>query len=317
MESFMLKQLQEQSRWLSRHAANVTSQYGEDGIIAKALSLLPERTSWCVEFGAWDGKHCSNTYDLIKSHNYRGVLIEPDPLRFRELEITHGASGRNVLLNAFVGFSESDSLDSLLARSDVSKKFDLLSIDIDGNDYHVWEALREYRPNLVVIEFNPTLSNSMLFVQKKEHGINQGSSPASLVELARRKGYELIASTTVNLLFVSSEYYEAFGIADNSLAVMRDDADAPQIFVGFDGHVFLSQANVLGSIMLPWHGLRLKETDIQVLPEHLQKYPEQYTLTDRRLLRWKFGLKSPRRALRRIVDHWRGLAASVDQGIDV
>jgi hypothetical protein len=60
----MLKQLQEQSRWLSRHASNVTSQCGEDGIIAKALSLIPERTFWCVEFGAWDGKLYSNTYDL-------------------------------------------------------------------------------------------------------------------------------------------------------------------------------------------------------------------------------------------------------------
>ncbi len=46
----MLKQLQEQSRWLSRQASNVTSQCGEDGIIASALSRLPERTSWCVEF---------------------------------------------------------------------------------------------------------------------------------------------------------------------------------------------------------------------------------------------------------------------------
>jgi hypothetical protein len=135
----MLSKLKEQSQWLSRHAFNVTSQHGEDGIIARALSLLPEHTFWCVEFGAWDGKELSNTYDLIKSHNYRGVFIEADPIKFRDLEVTHGLSGKNVLLNAFVGFEKSDSLDVLLSRCDIPAKFDLLSIDIDGNDYHVWK----------------------------------------------------------------------------------------------------------------------------------------------------------------------------------
>jgi hypothetical protein len=288
----LLNELQERARWLSRHASNVTSQCGEDGILAKALSLLPERTSWCVEFGAWDGKKYSNTYDLVTSHNYRGVFIEADTVRFRDLEQTHGASGRNVLLNAFVGFSKSDSLDVLLSRCEIPKNFDLLSIDIDGNDYHVWEAMQEYRPKLVIIEFNPTMSNSALFVQEKQNGISQGSSPASLVELGRRKGYELVAAMPFNLLFASSEYYQAFDIPDNSLALMRDDSHVPQIFVGYDGHVFLSDANVLGSIMLPWHQLKLKETDIQMLPKGLQKYPDQYTPTENFLYRLKRRLQS-------------------------
>jgi hypothetical protein len=297
----MLKQLQEQSRWLSRYAVNVTSQSGEDGIIAKALSLLPERTCWCVEFGAWDGKLYSNTYDLIKSRNYRGVLIEPDPARFRDLERTHGASGRNMLLNKFVGFARSDGLDALLSQCDIPRNFDLLSIDIDGNDYYVWEAVEEYRPNLVIIEYNPTLSNSALFVQKKSPEINHGSSPASLVELARRKGYELIAATALNLLFVNAEHYGIFGIPDNSLALMRDDSNVPQIFVGFDGHVFLSEANVLGSITLPWHQLKLKETDVQALPGRLQKYPDQYSRTDKLLFHLRRDPQYPKRTLRRLM----------------
>jgi len=301
----MLNEMQEQSRWLSRYASDVTSQRGEDGIIAKALSLLPERTFWCVEFGAWDGKLYSNTYDLIRSHNYRGVLIEADPVRFHDLEVTHGASGRNVLLNAFVGFSESDSLDILLSRCDIPKKFDLLSIDIDGNDYHVWEAFKEYRPKLVVIEYNPTLSNSALFVQKKDPRTKHGSSPASLVELARRKGYELIATTEFNLLFVSHEHYGAYGIADNSLALMRDDSRVPHIFVGYDGHVFLSEENIPGAIALPWHHLALKEADVQVLPKRLQKYPDQYTRIENFLYQVKYDLQQPRRVLRRLQHLWR------------
>jgi hypothetical protein len=289
----VLKDLQEQSRWLSRHASNVTSECGEDGIIAKALDLLSERTSWCVEFGAWDGKSASNTCDLILSQNYRAVLIESDLGRFRDLERRHGPAGRHVLINSSVGFSKADSLDTLLSRCEIPKNFDLLSIDIDGNDYYAWEAVDAYRPKLVVIEFNPTISNSTLFVQEKKGGRRQGASPASLVELGRRKGYELIATTYLNLLFVASEHYAAFGIADNSLALMRDDSGVPRIFVGYDGHVFLSHGERSGFISLPWHGLRLKEPDVQVLPERLQKYPDEYSPAEKRAFRWKFGLKHP------------------------
>ena len=80
-----LKELQEKSRWLPRHASNVTSQSGEDGIIPKALELLRNRNGGCIEFGAWDGRNLSNTYNVITAHDYRGVLIEADAMRFREL----------------------------------------------------------------------------------------------------------------------------------------------------------------------------------------------------------------------------------------
>ena len=297
----MLAELQQKGRWLSHHAQNTTSQCGEDGIIAKALSLIPDRNFWCVEFGAWDGKLYSNTHNLVQSQNYRGVFIEADPIRFRELENTHGASGRHMLRNAFVGFSKSDGLDSILAETEIPKNFDLLSVDIDGNDYYVWEAVEGYRPRLVVIEFNPTIASAVLFVQKKDSGTMHGASAASIVALARRKGYELIAVTAWNLLFVAAEHYGAFGIPDNSLAIMRDDSNVPQIFVGYDGHVFLSQYGSLGSINLTWHGLRLKENNVQVLPAALQKYQDQYNSLERFFYRVIYGIQNPRRVVRRLL----------------
>ena len=222
-------------------------------------------------------------------------------MRFRDLEQTHGASGRNVLLNAFVGFSKSDSLDVLLSQCEIPKNFDLLSIDIDGNDYHVWEAMEEYRPKLVVIEFNPSLSNTALFVQKRDPRASHGSSPASLVELGKRKGYELVAVTPLSLLFVSSEHYGAFGIADNSLALMRDDSQLPHIFFGYDGHVFLSEGNVAGPIAVGWHHLKLRESDVQALPTRLQKYPDQYSRIERIQYLLKCGLQNPRVGLRKFL----------------
>ena len=281
----MLTQLREQSRWLTQHASNVTSQCGEDGIISAALDLLPGKNGWCIEFGAWDGRFCSNTYNLITSRNYRGVLIEQDAQRFRDLQRTHG-SGKNILLNASVGFTETDSLDALLPP-EVPKEPDLLSIDIDGNDYHTWAAIKSFRPKLVVIEFNPTIATAVRFVQEKRGGINQGSSAASLVDLGRAKGYELIAITKINLLFVDSVFYPLFHIPDNSLEVMRvDESDLPHIFVGYDGKVFLAERGGFGTITLPWHGLALEESAVQCLPRNLRKYPYCYNATQQVLFRW-------------------------------
>lgn len=281
----MLTELKERSRWLHRRAVNVTSQFGEDGIISAALDLLPGKNGWCIEFGAWDGRLHSNTYNLILARGYRAVLIEPDAIRFRELQASFGSG--NILLNKFVGFTGKDSLDTLIPDN-VPRDVDLLSIDIDGNDYHCWRAVKHLRPKLVVIEFNATIATPVRFVQDANPRINQGSSAASLVDLAREKGYELIAVTRMNLLFVDSAFYPLFGIPDNSLEILReDDSDVPHVFVGYDGKVFLWERGALGSISLLWHyPLRLQGTSAQRLPRILQTYPWNYSWTQRLLFRW-------------------------------
>ena len=65
---------------------NYFSQNGEDGFLEGILSRIPEKDFNCVEFGAWDGQHLSNTYHLISEKNYRGVLIEGENERFIDLK---------------------------------------------------------------------------------------------------------------------------------------------------------------------------------------------------------------------------------------
>jgi hypothetical protein len=139
-------------------------------------------------------------------------------------------------------------------------------------------------------------------VQPKDPQCTQGSSAASLVELGHSKGYELISSTYHNLLFVSREYYPLFQIPDNCLEVMRDDSHCAQLFVGFDGHVFLTHGHDMGSISLPWHGLKLRESKVQVIPRRIQKFPDNYTLFERVIWRCYFGIEHPRRAWNRFYD---------------
>ena len=84
-----LKELQDQSRWLLQYASNVTSQCGEEVSSRRRWNCFPKRNGWCIEFGTWDGRFASNTYNLINTSGYRGVLIESEPSRFRDLEKTH------------------------------------------------------------------------------------------------------------------------------------------------------------------------------------------------------------------------------------
>jgi hypothetical protein len=117
--------------------------------------------------------------------------------------------------------------------------FDLLSIDIDGNDYHVWDTVKTYKPRLVIIEFNPTIPSDIEFVQEKNNSINHGNSLLSLVKLGKSKGYELIATTYCNGFFVEKEFFDLFKIEDNSIDSLWKNPEAPRIFQLYDGTLML------------------------------------------------------------------------------
>jgi hypothetical protein len=181
------------------------------------------------------------------------------------------------LINAFVGFGEGDLLDAMLANHPIPANPDVLSIDIDGNDYYAWAAINRIRAKIVVIEFNPTIANAVYFVQKCDPKVMQGASPAPLVELGRKKGYELIAATGWNLIFADAQYYDLFHITDNSLEVMREEKNVRHMFIGTDGRVLLEYGGEFGSVPLHWHyPVRLYESSLQPLPKILQCYKQDY-----------------------------------------
>lgn len=250
------------NRWLNEFAKNVTSQFGEDGIIEKALEVINNNDKWCVEFGSWDGQRFSNTYNLIKNKGYSTVLIEANTRRFQDLLKTYEGNKKVTPINAFVGFGESNCLDTILKTTEIPTDFDLLSIDIDGNDYHVWAAVKHYRPKVVVIEYNPTIPVEVEFVQPRDMHVTQGSSLLSVNKLAKSKGYELVATTATNAVFVDSKYFNLFGIEDNSVeAIWTDRSLITHIFFGYDGTVFLR-----GLSVHPWQQIPIQRSRMQLLP---------------------------------------------------
>jgi hypothetical protein len=168
-------------------------------------------------------------------------------------------------------------------------------VDVDGNDYHIVAAMNEFRPKLLLIEYNCTMANAVEFSQPADPRCQQGSSASALIKLSKRKGYELIAVTKLNLLFVDRNYYHIFRIPDNSLEVMRDE-EPNYVFFGYDGTVFLN-----GRCCLEWHpGLRLRSHKIQVLPRILRRYQPSYTFLQKWLFIAYFIYTDPKEGFTRI-----------------
>ena len=231
---------------LLQAAANVTSQSGEDGILACIFELIGEGTRWCVEFGAWDGRKLSNTWNLLQQ-GWHGVLIEGDAAKFAKLRRNTAGNPRVTCLHGLVQPQAGPgSLDGFLSRTAIPQAFDLLSIDIDGNDYHVWASLAAYRPRVVVIEYNPCIPNDVVFVQDCDPSVNQGCSLRALVELGRKRGFELACVTESNGIFIEAGAFGRLGIADNDIDAMAFPKRDAKYFDGYDGtlfHVGLSKLN--------------------------------------------------------------------------
>jgi hypothetical protein len=186
---------------LSSFRRSVYSQNGEDGVIAEINRRLGVTGGWFCEFGAWDGRYLSNTYRLLRQ-GWSGVMIEGDPDRFKRLSRLAERHPSLHPLCRYVAGTGPDRLDAVLAETPIPSEFGVLSIDIDGSDYQVWEGLHDYRPAVVVIE----ITSAVLPGVRRIHGQDgaKGSSFTSMLELGEVKGYELVCHIG-NMIFVRSD----------------------------------------------------------------------------------------------------------------
>jgi len=261
---------------LTDYKRNVYSQKGEDGIIEKILEVLPRRDRWCVELGAYDGIFYSNTRNLIENHGFSAVLIEADTLKFLELQENYRGFTRVYTENTFIGFGSTDNLDIVLSRFEIPREFDFLSIDIDGNEYHVWERISKYSPKVICIEFNPTIPLEVDFVQEADPDVKQGASLSALVRLGTLKGYELVTALRFNAFFVKAEYFPLFGVEDNSPRALWKDGRVTYLFSDMTGRLHLS-----GCKKLPWHDVEIIEDRVQQVPKLIRKFPADFKLLEK------------------------------------
>jgi hypothetical protein len=172
---------------------NQYSQNGEDGIINEILNRLEWETlsNWVVEFGAWDGKHLSNTFALVENKGFKAVFIEGDSAKYQDLlKTAQEFQGINPVCEMVSNDQgKENSLDNLLNRTDIPVDFDVLSIDIDTFDLDIWESFTKYHPKVVIIEIN---SGIMPGILSRHNSLHDGNSFSSTLLVAAKKNYTLV-----------------------------------------------------------------------------------------------------------------------------
>lgn len=176
--------------FLAGSQGNVTSQNGEDGVLAALFDRIGARSQWCFEVGAHDGIRCANTW-ILRQSGWQAVLIEADDLLFDRLQAN--CYGRAHLFHERI---TPDSLDLILAGVGMPLDLDLGVIDIDGEDLRVWEGLQVHRPRVMLVEFNPAGDGIQGGRAEWQAGLD------SIATLGHHKGYLLAATMVCNALFV-------------------------------------------------------------------------------------------------------------------
>ncbi len=261
---------------LGQYAHDVYSQDGEDGILFEILTRLgvidSDGPKWVVEFGAWDGVHLSNSCNLIRNHGFSAVLIEANTKRFKEL-CTNIPQSNVHKINRFVALEGDQRLDAILTETPIPEDFDLISIDIDGCDYHIWDSLEAYRPKAVIIEFNPTIPVDVPFINPRDFSVQQGSGVKAMDDLARAKGYTSVFVKGGNLFAVRDDLVHLVcPDTPPSIEEMADPDARMFLFVGYDGTLLSNKAEV----PMLWHPTNLSVGDMQPLPRKLRRFSGHY-----------------------------------------
>ncbi|EFN52194.1 hypothetical protein CHLNCDRAFT_139420 [Chlorella variabilis] len=210
--------------WLKRLKTaeqKVFSQNGEDGILLRILANIGwSDRRYYVEFGTESGNEC-NTRILRDLLGWSGLLMD--------------GSNDNPGINLHKESITPENINDLFAKYDVPEEFDVLSIDVDFDDYWIRKALdRKYRPRVVIMEVNgalpledsrtidPTDSQRWPAPGGKASTRRRrpcpatfyfGSSLRAIRDLNRLLGYTLVAvdAQAVNAFFIRDDILECQG----------------------------------------------------------------------------------------------------------
>jgi hypothetical protein len=199
----------------------VFSQFGDDGIIQYVIGRihLPATEQRFIEFGVENYRE-ANTRFLVLNDNWSGLVMDGSENYISNIR-SEQIYWRNDL-TALARFVTRENINSLIEEAGFGGRIGLLSIDVDGNDYWVWEAVTAVDPAIVIVEYNGIFGGSEAvtipyqadFDRERAHYsyLYWGTSLLALCHLAAKKGYVWIGCNTAgnNAYFVRNEYGSAF-----------------------------------------------------------------------------------------------------------
>jgi hypothetical protein len=189
----------------------VFSQWGDDGVIQWLVGNLGFESKTFVEFGVQDYREATTRFLLM--HDYwSGLVIDGSPKAIKRIRNAEYFWRHDLV--AVSAFIDRDNINGLIAEAGFGGSLGILHIDIDGNDYWIWDAITSVKPEVVIVEYNAvfgkdraiTIPYDPTFHRTRAHSSNlyQGASLAALAHLADTKGYSLIGCTSAgnNAYFV-------------------------------------------------------------------------------------------------------------------
>ena len=196
---------------LWKYEFKVFSQWGEDGIIQFLVNNLEIRDRAFIEFGVEDFAE-SNCRFLMMKDQWRGFVIDGSEANIKKLQNSYYYWQHH--LSAKAAFITSENIAGLLEDSGFPKDLGILSVDIDGIDYYVLEALSDWRPSIIIVEFNEvfgwdrpvTVPYEPSFVRHKRSSSNiyYGANLPAYLSLLNKRDYALVGTNSVssNAFFV-------------------------------------------------------------------------------------------------------------------
>jgi hypothetical protein len=198
----------------------VFSEFDEDGIALFLLAVGGSPTRRFVDIGAGDGVFASNTANLALNLGFDGLFVDAHTARIeRGRRFYSRHPDTMVRPPLFVeAFVTRENVNDVLTRAGFTGEIDLLSIDIDGNDYWIWQALECVSPRLVIAEAHPELGREEWVMpyeanfdaRQAPEGTWMGASPAAMTKLAERLGYRTVAANLYgfNIFFARNDVAE-------------------------------------------------------------------------------------------------------------
>ncbi len=214
--SWMLEQ-KDRLNDLSDAEFRVFSQWGEDGIVEWLVQNIPDLATTFVEFGVENYMEANTRY-LMPHRNWRGLIMDGNPAY---MEYVHSTSLYwKYDLKAVTAFITRENINVLLTENGFAGEIGLLSIDIDGNDYWILDAIdMAVKPSILIVEYNPILGDKVPITVPYDPEFNRfnahysglyfGASIGAVRHAAEKKGYSFVGtcSNGINAFFVRDELF--------------------------------------------------------------------------------------------------------------
>jgi len=182
----------------------VLSQWGQDGVLEKIFDIIGTTNKYFVEFGSSGNDTGMGNTAYLRRRGFNGLLMDG-------YERPYGDSVTDRIYDVKIEFISASNINQLFKKYDVPQEFDFLSIDIDGQDFHVWNSLANFSPRVVSIEMNYHIAPGFDKVMRLDDNWVwpgnhlSGASVTALKKLGNKKGYSLVATCMSDAIFVRDD----------------------------------------------------------------------------------------------------------------